>query len=109
MQRECFAMDLKNDPALIAEYEAWHTKVWPEVLAHGRRSGIASMEIYRIENRLFMITEVDDDFDPASRSNPGAGNPKVEEWEELMWTFQQALPWAKPCEKWLPMTKIFEL
>jgi L-rhamnose mutarotase len=26
-----------------------------------------------------------------------------------MWKFQQALPWARPGEKWMLMEKIFEL
>lgn len=38
-----------------------------------------------------------------------ASNSKVQAWEELMWTFQQAIPWAKPGEKWIRMEKIFEL
>ena len=38
-----------------------------------------------------------------------AENPKVQEWEQLMWDFQQALPWAKNGEKWLPLEKIFQL
>jgi L-rhamnose mutarotase len=33
----------------------------------------------------------------------------VQEWEELMWKYQQAIPGAKPGEKWVLMNKIFEL
>jgi L-rhamnose mutarotase len=36
-------------------------------------------------------------------------NPKVQEWESLMWKYQQALPWAKEGEKWILMEKIFTL
>ena len=36
-------------------------------------------------------------------------NPTVQEWEKLMWKYQQALPKAKPGEKWVLMNKIFEL
>jgi L-rhamnose mutarotase len=36
-------------------------------------------------------------------------NPKVQEWEELMWKYQQDIPHAKPGEKWVLMNKIFEL
>ena len=36
-------------------------------------------------------------------------NPKVRDWEKLMWKFQQALPEAKPGEKWVPMERIFKL
>jgi L-rhamnose mutarotase len=33
----------------------------------------------------------------------------VQEWEKLMWKYQQALPSAKLGEKWILMEKIFEL
>ncbi|MDB4297763.1 L-rhamnose mutarotase, partial [Flavobacteriaceae bacterium] len=36
-------------------------------------------------------------------------NPKVQEWEKLMWKYQQALPTAKEGEKWLLMENIFQL
>ena len=55
MQRYCLALDLKADDRLIAEYEAWHRAVWPEILASIRESGITTLEIYRVENRLFMV------------------------------------------------------
>ncbi len=31
MKRYCLALDLKDDPALIEQYEAHHRQVWPEV------------------------------------------------------------------------------
>ncbi len=37
-----------------------------------------------------------------------AGNPKNQEWEILMWNYQQALPMAQPGEKWMLMDKIYE-
>jgi L-rhamnose mutarotase len=37
-----------------------------------------------------------------------AANLKVREWEQLMWHYQQAIPSAKPGEKWVLMEKIFE-
>src|SRR5580700_8805427 len=30
-RRFCFALDLKGDPALIAEYRKYHEKIWPEI------------------------------------------------------------------------------
>jgi L-rhamnose mutarotase len=67
------------------------------------------MEIYRIENRLFMIMEVDASFSFEAKQQADAENPKVQEWEKLMWNYQQALPSAKPGEKWLLTKKVFEL
>ena len=37
-----------------------------------------------------------------------AKNPS-QEWEELMWTFQQALPNNEKEVKWVLMDKIYEL
>jgi L-rhamnose mutarotase len=48
-------------------------------------------------------------FDFAAKATADAQNPKVEEWEQLMWTFQQPLPFAVPGEKWMLMKKIFTL
>ncbi|WP_315814710.1 L-rhamnose mutarotase [Paraflavitalea speifideaquila] len=61
-KRYCLALDLKNDPVLIAEYETYHQEVWPEILQSISNSGIELLEIYRIENRLFMIMEVNAGF-----------------------------------------------
>jgi L-rhamnose mutarotase len=108
MKRHCLALDLKNDEALIAKYEEYHRDVWPEVLDSLQDSGIEHMEIYRVGNRLFMIIEVEDSFSFEKKSQMDADNVKVQEWEVLMWEYQQALPMAKPGEKWLPMEKIFE-
>jgi L-rhamnose mutarotase len=36
-------------------------------------------------------------------------NPEVQQWEQLMWKYQQAIPGAKAGEKWVIMDKIFEL
>lgn len=108
MQRKCLALDLKDDPTLIAAYEEYHRNVWPEVLNSLQNSGIIHMEIHRISNRLFMIIEVDDNFSFERKEQMDANNIKVQEWEVLMWDYQQALPTAKPGEKWLPMEKIFD-
>jgi L-rhamnose mutarotase len=109
MVRYCLALDLKDDPALIAEYEKYHKKVWPEIIESIKRSGIEILDIYRTGNRMFMIIEANDDFSFEKKAKMDTANPKVQEWEELMWRFQQALPWAEQGQKWILMDKIFEL
>ena len=109
MKRYCLTVDLKDDAALIAEYEAYHKAVWPEILQSIKNSGIINMEIYRLSNRMFMIMEVDDSFSFEKKSALDTENAKVQEWEALMWKYQQALPMAKPGEKWMLMEKIFQL
>ena len=111
MERHCFALDLIDDEEIIAEYERWHKaeNAWPEIRKSILDAHITAMEIYRIGNRLFMIMEVSDEYSAAQKATMDAANPKVQEWEQLMWKFQQALPWAKPGEKWLPTKRIFQL
>lgn len=108
-RRYCLALDLVNDDKLIAEYEAYHRDVWPEIKKSILDAGILQMEIYRFSNRLFMIMEVNETFNFASKAAADVANPKVQEWEQLMWKYQQAIPGTKPGEKWVLMDKIFSL
>jgi L-rhamnose mutarotase len=109
MRRYCLALDLNDDEKLIAEYEAYHQNVWPEIKRSITDAGITNMEIYRTGNRLFMIMDTDDSFSFERKTEMDKGNPKVAEWEQLMWKFQRALPWANQGEKWVLMDKIFML
>jgi len=109
MKRYCLALDLKDDPKLIKDYELHHRQVWPEIIESIKGSGIQNMEIYRAGNRLFMIMETEDSFSFIVKSKVDATNPKVQEWEQLMWKYQQALPYAKQGEKWMLMNRIFAL
>jgi len=108
-RRFCLTLDLKNDPTLIAEYKRYHEKIWPEITKSIRDSGISDMEIYLLGTRMFMIMEVDEEFSFEAKAAADRSNLKVQQWEELMWKFQQALPEAKPGEKWLKMARIFKL
>jgi L-rhamnose mutarotase len=109
MTRYCLALDLKDNPTLIAAYEEYHASVWPEIIASIKEADIKALEIYRVANRLFMIMETDDSFSFETKSISDAQNPKVQEWENLMWNYQQALPFAKAGEKWMLMNKIFSV
>ncbi len=109
IQQFCLALDLVDDEALMADYKAHHQSVWPEVIQSIKDAGIHLLNIYCVGNRLFMIIEADETFSFEKKAMMDASNEKVQEWEQLMWKFQQALPWAKQGEKWMLMEKIFEL
>lgn len=108
-RRFCLTLDLKDNPELIAEYCRHHEKVWPEIVQSIKNSGVESMEIYLLGARMFMIMEVNQVFSFEAKGEADRLDPKVQEWESLMWKFQQPMPQAKPGEKWLLMEKIFEL
>jgi len=108
-RRYCLTLDLKDDPKLIAEYRRYHEKIWPEITRSIQDSGIEDMEIYLQGTRMFMVMEVSEHFSFERKAEADRKNPKVQEWEKLMWKFQQSLPQAKPGEKWLLMERIFKL
>ncbi|GJM29483.1 MAG: L-fucose mutarotase [Cyclobacteriaceae bacterium] len=111
MKRYCLSCDLKDDPALIEEYKRYHEpgNIWPEITRSIKDAGIIDMQIYLTGNRMFMIMEVEESFELKQKAEMDAANPRVQQWEQLMWKFQQALPWAKKGEKWVPMEKVFQL
>lgn len=108
-RRYCLTLDLKDDPALIAQYKRYHEKIWPEITASIKSAGVENLEIYLLGTRMFMILEAGPNFSFEAKDRADRANPKVQEWEKLMWKFQKALPQAKPGEKWLLMERIFQL
>ena len=111
MKRYCLALDLVDNPELIAEYERWHTAEngWPEITKSIKDAGITDMQIYRTGNRLLMILETTDEYVAEEKAAMDAANPKVQAWEAMMGQWQQPLPGSVPGEKWKLMTKVFEL
>jgi L-rhamnose mutarotase len=108
-RRFCLTLDLKDDSQLIAEYKRYHEKIWPEITQSIKDSGIEDMEIYLLGTRMFMVMEVNETFSFATKNKADQLNPRVQQWEQLMSTFQQTLPQTKPGEKWLLMERIFTL
>jgi L-rhamnose mutarotase len=102
------ALDLADDPARIDEYLRHHRAVWPEVTEGLRAIGIRGMRIWRGGARLFMVVEADDSFDPA-RYQEYAANPRTQEWDALMRTFQRPAPFARPGEWWTQLEEVFDL
>ena len=110
-KRYCQTLDLKDDPELISEYRKRHTEneAWPEILQGIRSVGILEMEIYILDNRLFMIVETPFDCDWDEAFARLATLPRQEEWETYMSIFQVARPGATSAEKWRMMERIFHL
>jgi L-rhamnose mutarotase len=114
-QRKCFAVDLRDDPEVIAQYKRWHAPGGPPagVTRSLREAGIAVLEIYLIGNRLFMIMDVEPHYCAEAKARADATNPDVQAWNVLMNTLQQSLPYAREggpsTGKWRPMECIYTL
>lgn len=111
VKRYCQTLDLKDDPALIAEYKKRHSESehWAVIREGIRKVGILEMEIYIIDTRLFMIVETPLDFDWEQAMKELATLPRQAEWEEYMSIFQISKPSATSAEKWRLMDRIFYL
>lgn len=103
------ALDLIDDPRVIAQYEAHHRAVWPEVLAALRRTGLADMKIFRSGCHLFMVMTAPEGFDPARAFRDYARDPAVKRWDELMRGLQRPVPHARPGDWWTPIPCVFDL
>lgn len=108
-KRICLSLDLKNNAELIEKYKFYHKREnnWPEINNGIKAAGILMMDIYLVDNRMFMICEIDekDSFDEVWEKV--ATYPRQEEWFELMCLFIQALP-GKALE-WIKLERVFEL
>ncbi|MBQ3187816.1 MAG: L-rhamnose mutarotase [Bacteroidaceae bacterium] len=111
VKRYCQTLDLKDNPALIAEYKKRHSEgeAWREIIAGIRQVGILEMEIYLVGTRLFMIVETPLDFNWDEAMARLATLPRQQEWEDYMSEFQAAATGASSSEKWQLMERIFHL
>lgn len=108
--QQMLALDLKDDPELITEYEDHHRRIWPSVAIHMREHGVLEMEIFRLGTRLVMRMVTDDErFDATVFAEAQHNNPEIRAWEALMEKSQQPTPFSQPHVKWMPMPPIFRL
>src|SRR5438132_3283370 len=109
MQTYGMALDLRDDPQLIARYKKEHAEVWPEVVARLRDIGVTEMKIFVLGRRMFMYCETRDGFDPAHDFARSNDDPTYKKWDELMRTMQQRVDEARPGEWWAQMELVFDL
>ena len=109
MKRFCMSLDLRPDPALIAEYIRLHQDVWPEIRESIKVAGVLDMQIYHLNGRLFMIMDTTDEFKLEQKAAMDTANLKVMEWETLMAQFQQVDETANPAKRWQRLEKVFQL
>ncbi|MBO4802045.1 MAG: L-rhamnose mutarotase [Bacteroidaceae bacterium] len=111
VKRYVQTMDLKNDPALIAEYRRRHSheEAWKEIRKGISEVGILEMEVYLLGTRIVMVVDTPLDFDWDTAMARLATLPRQQEWEEYMAMFQDCRKDATSDEKWQMMDRIFYL
>jgi L-rhamnose mutarotase len=110
-KRYCQMLDLYDDPELIKNYIACHAheNAWPEISKGIRSVGILEMEIYIVNNRLFMIVDTPMDFDWDTAFGKLATLDRQQEWEEYVSKFQVVKQGSSSSEKWTLIDRMFKL
>lgn len=107
MKRYAKTCHLTPEPEAIAFYRREHARVWPEVLEALRGVGIRDMRIWIAGNRLFMLCECEDTFEPARDwARYLEAHPRIAEWEAYMGAVQVPPP-ESAGDKWMDMDEIF--
>ncbi len=101
---------LKNEPGKIDEYRRYHQEIWPEVVESFRKVGVLDIRIWLIGHRLFMVMDTTDEFDPeTSMAKYIQLDPKNDQWENLMASYQERVPEARPGEHWADLELVFRM
>lgn len=110
-QTQVLLLDLVDEPAAIAAYDAWHAAgaVPAAVVAAIRRAGILDMQIFRAGNRLVMLVESESHGDSPLKAISNAAEPEVVAWERRMGSVQRPIAVAEPENKWTQARCIFAL
>lgn len=108
-KRICLSLDLKDEPDLIEKYKFYHKKEnnWPEINKGIKAAGILIMDIYLVDNRMFMICEIDYKENFKECWERIATYPLQKEWSELMSNFIQPVPGHKL--EWIKMENVYSL
>ena len=109
MKRYCQTLELAVDEELIRKYVEVHAHVWPEVMEGQREVGILDMQIYRYQNRVFMICDTGDDFDWERDMARLSKLPRQAEWEAYVAQYQGCDPSLPSASKWHLMEQIYHL
>ena len=103
-------IELQDDPEKIETYKEYHRNPWPGPLQGLNEVGITGMKIFLLGTRMFMYMETTDEFDPAvDFARYMEQNPKAQEGDDLMRTFQKKVAEAGEDEWWAFMEAVFDL
>jgi len=110
-KRYCKTLELKNDAVLIEAYKKVHAKgaAWPEITEGMKEVGIIDMQIFLLDNLLFMIMDTVADFDHEQAMKLLATKPRQAEWEAYVSKFQSTDEHASAKDKWRLMERIYKM
>lgn len=100
-------MDLKDDPETLSAYDRAHSigQTPVEIVEAQCRHGIDEMEIFRIGNRLVMVLDTNEAFDPDGLEGERLTQDVVDRWHMRMIELQR--PPFESGEAWPEARRVF--
>jgi L-rhamnose mutarotase len=104
MPRVAFRLRIKAGKE--EEYVRAHRNVWPDLITRLKQVGISAYSIFRREQDLFLVMEVEN-FEAAWQTLDN--DPTNLKWQQEMAPLFDSVPGLKPGEKFATMTEVFHL
>jgi L-rhamnose mutarotase len=101
-----YAFKLRIKPDAIAEYEAEHRRVWPELLAKLKAVGISDYSIFRRGQDLTLVLRCDD-FEKAWAELDR--DPVNQKWQAFMGRLFEPVPDLQAGERFAMLKEVFYL
>ena len=90
-----------------ADYERYHSEIWPKVLETIKKSGIKNYTIFRYDRWLFSYFELPAGITIAGVERVTSRCEACRRWEELMHKLQEPLPESGETFWWVPMNEVW--
>lgn len=103
-----FGQIIRLRPDVVDEYKRIHVRIWPEIEAAIRESGITNYSIFFKDNLLFAYYEYtgpDDAYE--ARMTQLADAPRMQEWWGVTKAMQIPLDTRADSEWWADMEEVF--
>jgi L-rhamnose mutarotase len=101
-----FAFRLRIKAGMEAKYDESHKKVWPALLARLKGVGISDYSIFRRDQDLVLVMQVDN-FDAAWKALEQ--DPTNLKWQKEMAPLFEPVPGIRPGERFAMMQEVFRL
>lgn len=104
-KQHLLSVNLVKDKEKQQEYLNYHTSQkddWPELSQGFCNEGFQSLTMYKQGRQIMLLITIprENDLGEMSAKN-SKNNPKVKEWDDIMYNYQEGLPGTKPNQKWV--------
>lgn len=104
-KQHLLSVNLVKDKEKQQEYINYHTSQkddWPELSQGFCNEGFQSLTMYKQGRQIMLLITIprENDLGEMSAKN-SKNNPKVKEWDDIMYNYQEGLPGTKQNQKWV--------